>query len=76
MEPVPFSAQLECPYCRHVFDKLKLTYNTIINQYICLDCRQMLLDRSEQRRRSHVMREQEPRQRLRVQEPIDTEEHV
>ncbi len=73
MEPIPFSAQLECPYCRHVYDRSKLSYNTIINQYICLDCRQMLLNRSEQRHRTNIIRETHPR---RLQEEIDTEEHV
>ena len=59
MEPVVFTAQIECPYCRHVYDRSKLVYNSIIHQYICLDCRQMLLDRSEQRRRTSNAREQE-----------------
>ena len=36
--PVAFIAQLECPYCRNVYDRSKLVYNTFINQYICLDC--------------------------------------
>jgi DNA-directed RNA polymerase subunit RPC12/RpoP len=61
MEPVVFTAQIECPYCRHVYDRSKLVYNSIIHQYICLDCRQMLLDRSEQRRRTSNAREQELR---------------
>ena len=53
IETVHMVAQLECPYCRNIYDRNKLVFNSIISQYICLDCRQMLMDRSEQRRVIH-----------------------
>lgn len=58
-ETVHIVAQLECPYCRNIYDRNKLVFNSIISQYICLDCRQMLMDRSEQRRIFRERNEQE-----------------
>lgn len=79
-------AQVECPYCRNIYDRNKLVFNSIISQYICVDCRQMLMDRSEQRRiirerdtlrqdtlRHVTMREETQMQETQMQ---DTDENV
>lgn len=84
-------AQVECPYCRNIYDRNKLVFNSIISQYICLDCRQMLMDRSEQRRiirerdtlrqdtlRHVTMRQETQMQETQMQETLreDTDENV
>ena len=54
--------QTKCAFCSHLFDTDKLVWNSIISQYICLECRQSWLQRSDQRRREREQRDQERHQ--------------
>lgn len=54
---IPITSQSKCAYCEHIFDTNKLVWHSIISQYICLECRQSWLDRSEQRRQQRLQRQ-------------------
>lgn len=39
-----------CPYCNRVFDQHKMIFNTSIGIYNCVECRQMIIRRANERR--------------------------